>query len=853
MGKVEYKPFQQASIDAICKYLEDNNRALCADEAGLGKTFIARGVIEKLAKRKIGEYEVDKYKEALMCWCKDFFTNEEIINTAPQFQGGGSIYKYKTVQNFVRLILQDDKWEKNNDLRWKDVPQECGVLDCINRINNVDSLVNILNIIIDLYCFLQDSNVTIKSRGEKNVGISTQLNFLKEFQPFRILYVCCNLAIAEQNTKKLVPIKQRSNVSSKDKPDRLSVIWYYLDNYPTPYMEIFPITATISKTATVGNENEKRILMGDSKAAIPPEKREEAEKISLLKLNPDLIIFDEFQNYSDMIHLIDMDDDAFKMYLQSLRDEKNDKDMDNGDDKAKHKEDEDDSLENRINSLVRCRKICQHFKDNKMLFLSATPFHKIELKESNINQFDIKGLLEFFKPNSFTEFEKALKSNETDKIERIMYERCGIFRNERIRLMKKNNMAYHIIECSGEGSLERAIENGNNTGNRAMGIISTTPDFSDVNEVYNTVYSIGRMSRNGLYKPWNIPHSRYVRLKDIIFSSDADNVTEKDCRVNISIEDMKKLLWIPPVSSRDCLGGVFARYREFSKSIIFSSMLVTPYSVCKKLNEEIGVNTLELNNREQDEIIKWLTDNVFFIYDKKEDIAKKFVTDYLQKNGGSLWMNEPDKTKVIIDYCKDGALVDVIREYAELGFSDDDLLDLFGTGYSSFAYAMKKIDLDKSTAGVSIRKNFNSPFYPFVLMTTSIGSEGLDFHLYCNRLVHYTLPTSVTQLEQKNGRIDRKNSLAQRRWWAKLQNQYILQNYGKELEKSSGGLIPDWDAGEGNLHYFFMYTRFTSEKEKIEELLNEKSVYRSSIGADMTVNDKEINLCPYIRENKCNG
>lgn len=70
----------------------------------------------------------------------------------------------------------------------------------------------------------------------------------------------------------------------------------------------------------------------------------------------------------------------------------------------------------------------------------------------------------------------------------------------------------------------------------------------------------------------------------------------------------------------------------------------------------------------------------------------------------------------------------------------------------------------------------------------------------------------------------------------------------EKLNRDSGGMIPDWDAGEGNLHYFFMCTKYTSEKEKIEELLKEKAAYRNAIGTDMTLGDKEINLCPYSRE-----
>ena len=34
----------------------------------------------------------------------------------------------------------------------------------------------------------------------------------------------------------------------------------------------------------------------------------------------------------------------------------------------------------------------------------------------------------------------------------------------------------------------------------------------------------------------------------------------------------------------------------------------------------------------------------------------------------------------------------------------------------------------------SIRTAFNSPFWPFVLASTSIGQEGLDFYYYCKRI-----------------------------------------------------------------------------------------------------------------------
>jgi hypothetical protein len=54
-----------------------------------------------------------------------------------------------------------------------------------------------------------------------------------------------------------------------------------------------------------------------------------------------------------------------------------------------------------------------------------------------------------------------------------------------------------------------------------------------------------------------------------------------------------------------------------------------------------------------------------------------------------------------------------------------------------------------------VRTAFNSPFWPFVLATTSVGQEGLDFHTYCHAVVHWNLPANPVDLEQREGRVHR--------------------------------------------------------------------------------------------------
>ena len=62
-----------------------------------------------------------------------------------------------------------------------------------------------------------------------------------------------------------------------------------------------------------------------------------------------------------------------------------------------------------------------------------------------------------------------------------------------------------------------------------------------------------------------------------------------------------------------------------------------------------------------------------------------------------------------------------------------------------------------------VRDAFNSPFWPFVLATTSIGQEGLDFHPYCHAVVHWDLPSNPVDLEQREGRVHRYKGHAVRK------------------------------------------------------------------------------------------
>lgn len=74
-----------------------------------------------------------------------------------------------------------------------------------------------------------------------------------------------------------------------------------------------------------------------------------------------------------------------------------------------------------------------------------------------------------------------------------------------------------------------------------------------------------------------------------------------------------------------------------------------------------------------------------------------------------------------------------------------------------------EVDDKKANRKDLVRSAFNSPFWPFVLATTSVGQEGLDFHHYCHAVIHWNLPSNPVDLEQREGRVHRYKGHAVRK------------------------------------------------------------------------------------------
>jgi hypothetical protein len=246
-----------------------------------------------------------------------------------------------------------------------------------------------------------------------------------------------------------------------------------------------------------------------------------------------------------------------------------------------------------------------------------------------------------------------------------------------------------------------------------------------------------------------------------------------------------------------------------------------------------------------------------------------------------------DYWKRVLDYCVDGNLQAVLDEFiyllikgenisstSELSDFISDILSVRTASHEveDLPLFFKNLQSDKkvkrtmrshyavdfgnqklftasgSNRQINIRQAFNSPFRPFVLASTSVGQEGLDFHLYCKRIVHWNLPSNPIDFEQREGRIHRFQGLVIRRNLAdkyahKLSSLDVKNNVWEQVfiqaqeEKKSAAfpcdLVPFWHTETVNdikIERFVPLYPFSRDIEKYSHLIKVLTFYRLTFG-----------------------
>lgn len=247
-----------------------------------------------------------------------------------------------------------------------------------------------------------------------------------------------------------------------------------------------------------------------------------------------------------------------------------------------------------------------------------------------------------------------------------------------------------------------------------------------------------------------------------------------------------------------------------------------------------------------------------------------FLLDQLYGHGQPYW-------KSVLQYCADGNLQSVLDEYCfqlklELGGSGVDAdalvritdraieaLALRTSRYNarSPAESLGKTPITvrfalryggaakdaESARAPEVRNAFNSPFWPFVLASTSVGQEGIDFHWWSHSVVHWNLPSNPVDFEQREGRVNRFGGHAVRKNVAAAHRSVALASaksgrnpweaaFGAACDHPELGEFSPWwiypgDARVERLVVNFPLSRDESQYERLRDSL---TLYRLMLG-----------------------
>jgi hypothetical protein len=223
--------------------------------------------------------------------------------------------------------------------------------------------------------------------------------------------------------------------------------------------------------------------------------------------------------------------------------------------------------------------------------------------------------------------------------------------------------------------------------------------------------------------------------------------------------------------------------------------------------------------------------NLQAVLDEYVHVLRDWVEDRSDEHGGkpaaitdtaveALGMTTADLTARTIE---SGAIGDPIRMRTRFAVR-------FGDGRSEDGAAVQRVD--------TVRKAFNSPFWPFVLATTSVGQEGLDFHLYSHAVLHWNLPSNPVDLEQREGRVHRFKGHAVRRNLAESHARDGINASSAAWDSMFGtapseseGLGPYWVLnGSTRIERHAMALPMSRDAQRLEDLRSLLGIYRLAFG-----------------------
>lgn len=394
----------------------------------------------------------------------------------------------------------------------------------------------------------------------------------------------------------------------------------------------------------------------------------------------------------------------------------------------------------------------------------------------------------------------APSENPKDELQRLLHE-AGIFRTERMTATLRDPVSRETAVAAPSFAMRlktNCFIGGNSKYRTAYGDSTPFPltfgrgySFSEempsLSEDWHKSLFLTEDQLSGKEVIPEGYHPRFEKLKEDILSAEGFEFSPA------------AMLWIPPSKPSVPLEGAFKGREGYSKTLIFSHFRMTPLAFTYLLCGEAARTIKQYDQNKEciggiDDVIEKMMPEPK--YHTTHDALKGYFVELFKGDVGraavrSVYPEEPYPCAVE-QYCKDGCFKDMIEEYVDLLAGEYGKTDaamaravrraaglrisspkLYVRGDNPCRVSEKSIQAaNRFAVGLfpenetgsdltrrmgNIKGAFNSPFWPFVFTSTSIGAEGIDLHWYARNVVHWSIPARPLDIEQREGRVLRYN------------------------------------------------------------------------------------------------
>ncbi len=633
--KMEYTEYQKRTIkrivdsyirmDASADMSKTAKRFLLADEVGLGKTIVAKGVIRcmmcKLLKKELDELPEEKSQEKTE-------TREEVIKS---MRAGNRYYYFHVLymcantniakQNEVKLGLREieEKAVKKSRAEWTNRSS------CLSR--------KIFDIGVG---YKRDDSGQIQKKVEVKQVPSLDVSFHQVLDDYGEIYgkddgiyEYLNKIVNENFAARLIilPItpKISGKIKGKGNKDERQYIWNLINGFEK-YDEIDYKTTDIKdqfeklmeyyRSSVERNKSikecESNAFTNDADNNAWETVRENISDITLKWLKPELIIYDEFQNFREIMteytasqkldsqepYALMLSATPFRMYLsdnQAEQDEKN-ADLTKVCEFLTQKQDEKPS--ELSDSLKEYKRALEDFSKSSGIS-EITVLEKKKVFESKMSQVfsrmeRINVLRNLDLPvqdaGQRTEYPCGKVPQLYEYAKELHDYAIGGTDNQKVEYAKRMPYMFSFMTAKGSSKGIQEIQEGY----RLKRAFDDKVKTGEIKAIADAKSYVLKDDFDDLTKALGNWHGVYLETllqvldftdKNVKNWADELGCTEDEIRENHP--GAARLLWIPSVVNQESLQGAFSEHRGYGKTIMFADRVAVPRMMAGLISREV--------------------------------------------------------------------------------------------------------------------------------------------------------------------------------------------------------------------------------------------------------------------------